>query len=513
MIERMFDLEGPDDGDAAAGPVDGAARLFGVEPDLNGSAEQRLAWTVIQPPSAVTLAVLESLVHVALPQRWRVLAAQAWERQRASATAYAAAAKVAATVVSAGSPHSQDSAEAELALALRRTDGECTYELWHARRLTRFPVVFELLRTGACSPRHGDALIDVTRDLLIDDAIAVDASVGHRAASMTVSGIRRVARKAAAQLDSRAPGDKAKARRRQVGVKCWPQRDGLITIAATMPATDGVAAMVSLNRRADAIRTPDDQRTHGERQVDALLDALGRRSAPVAAETSESPATGGAVVTPAPRRSWLRTEIQVVIDWRSLLGLADNPGELIGYGPIPAADIRAILDTPGTVLRRLVTDPVRGVLVDYGTTRYRPDALLTGLTRARDVTCRYPGCTSNALYCDGEHCVAYPRGSTSAANVCQLCRRHHLRKTFDGFSYTRPDPATGETVLTTPLGFTYRQEPAFYDDVGPDTGDTYAVEAEEAEQRWVPELSTPPANAPPLRDPPDGAHPPEQPPF
>jgi hypothetical protein len=54
-----------------------------------------------------------------------------------------------------------------------------------------------------------------------------------------------------------------------------------------------------------------------------------------------------------------------------------------------------MLSTPGTVLRRLVTDPVTGVLVDYGTSRYRPDTHLSGLTKARDVTCRYPGCTRN----------------------------------------------------------------------------------------------------------------------
>jgi hypothetical protein len=47
-----------------------------------------------------------------------------------------------------------------------------------------------------------------------------------------------------------------------------------------------------------------------------------------------------------------------------------------------------MLAEPGSVLRRLVTDPVTGVLVDYGMTRYRPDAYLSGLTETRDVTCR-----------------------------------------------------------------------------------------------------------------------------
>jgi hypothetical protein len=323
-----------------------------------------------------------------------------------------------------------------------------------------------------------NAFLDLTSDLLTDDVHAVDAECSARAASMTVSGFRRVVRKTAAKLDSRSPLDKKKARRPRIGARCVPQRDGLVTIAATMPAADGIAYMTELNRRAEASRTPDDDRTHGERQIDVLRDAL----------HGQATTTGS-----APSR---RTEIQVVIDWRSLVGLRDDPAELLGYGSITAADVRTMLSEPGTVLRRLVTDPITGVLVDYGKTRYRPDAYLSGMTKARDITCRYPGCTRNAIYCDDEHCDAFPHGDTSAGNVCQLCRKHHRRKTRKTFTYTRPDPATGLTIWTTPLGFTYMQEPASYDESGPDPGDTYLLDPNqadaEADQRWIPPLPPPP---------------------
>jgi hypothetical protein len=162
-----------------------------------------------------------------------------------------------------------------------------------------------------------------------------------------------------------------------------------------------------------------------------------------------------------------------------------------------------MLTEPGTTLRRLVTDPVTGVLLDYGTTRYRPDTHLSGLTKARDVTCRYPGCTRNAIYCDDEHCDAFPHGSTSAGNVCQLCRRHHRRKTAGRFTYSRPDPHTGKTVWTTPLGFTYVQNPASYDESGPDPGDTYWLdEHDEAELRWIPPPPTQPHDNQPPEPPP-----------
>jgi hypothetical protein len=278
----------------------------------------------------------------------------------------------------------------------------------------------------------------------------------------------------------------------------------LITIAATMPAADGIAMATELNRRADATRATDDARTHGERQVDALRNAF-------AVSSTATAGGGGAPVLPS-----RRTEIQIVIDWRSLLGLQDNPAELLGYGSITAADVRAMLLQPGTVLRRLVTDPLTGTLVDCGTTRYRPDAQLSRFTNARDVTCRYPGCTRNAMYCENEHCIVYPNGPTAAGNVCRLCRRHHRRKTRGTFTYTRPDPTTGETLWTTPLGFTYHQEPASYDEDGPDPGDTTWIQrleeaGAEARQRWVP---PPPQPPPPPEEPiPPPIASPEPPPF
>jgi hypothetical protein len=469
----------------------------------DGSAATRLAWALDQRPSAATHAVLESLLDTPLPRDLQVLAAKAWERQLSAMAAAVAATRVAATACR-GAPQEQDDADAELALALRRTDTEMAYQLQQDRQLMTLPVLYSVFRAGECSLRHVSAFLDITRDVRLDDVLAIDEAVSDRAASMTVSGFRRVVRKTTARLDSRSPDDMNEARRPRIGVRCLPQPDGLITVAATMPAADGVALATELNRRADASRTPDDERTHGERQLDALLHAIG--------SAGQTTPAAGDPTAPSPRPS-RRVELHVVIDWRSLLGLRDDPAELIGYGSITADDVRTMLSQPGTTLRRLVTDPVTGVLIDYGTTRYRPDAHLSGLTKARDVTCRYPGCTRNAMYCDDEHCDAFPRGATSAANVCQLCRKHHRRKTAGRVTYTRPDPATGKTVWTTPLGFVYAQEPASYDEAGPDPGNTHWLDDAEAELRWVPPPPIPPPDAadpapPPKQRPPTDRDPP-----
>ncbi len=388
----------------------------------DGTPALQLQWVLDQAPSADTQMVLESLVNRGLPRELQVLAAKAWDRQLAATAGMAAAARVAATTVGAGAgPDGQDDADAELALALRRTDGEMAYQLHDDRALLSLPTLYAVFAAGGCTQRHVSAFLDLTRDLREDDVLAVDAEVSARAASMSCSGFRRVVRKTVARLDTRSEQDKKKARRPRIGARCVPQPDGLVTIAATMPAADGIAYLTELNRRADASRTPDDERTHGERQVDVLTDALHGTTPAASGETSTS-------TTQPSRQPSRRVEIQVVIDHRSLLGLRDDPAELLGYGSITAADVRAMLSEPGTTLRRLVTDPITGVLVDYGKTRYRPDAHLKGLTKTRDVTCRYPGCTRNVIYCDDEHCNPYPDGDTSAGNVCQLCRKHHRRK-------------------------------------------------------------------------------------
>src|SRR5437016_499428 len=121
-VEHMFESQQPgDDGDGEE--TADAGLVHGVLPTPDGSPEQRI-------PSAATQAVLESVAEVVLARDWRVLAAKAWERQRAAVTAWTAAARVTATVLGADAgPAEQDSADAEPALALRRSDRAMAFEL------------------------------------------------------------------------------------------------------------------------------------------------------------------------------------------------------------------------------------------------------------------------------------------------------------------------------------------------------------------------------------------------
>jgi len=157
----------------------------------------------------------------------------------------------------------------------------------------------------------------------------------------------------------------------------------------------------------------------------------------------------------APRRHGRRQQVQFITDLPSLLGLADNPAELLGYGPIPAALVRDRATEADW--RRLIIEPVTGFLLDHGSVIYRPPVELADYMMARDRRCRFPGCNTRATICDVDHNIPAPRGNTSATNCFCLCRRHHRLKTFGGWTVTlQPD---GSCLWTSPGGRQFASDP------------------------------------------------------
>jgi hypothetical protein len=127
--------------------------------------------------------------------------------------------------------------------------------------------------------------------------------------------------------------------------------------------------------------------------------------------------------------------VNVTIDLPTLLGLKDNPGQLAGYGVLPAPIMRALAGEGKW--RRFITDPSTGTLLDYGRDSYQPPQDLVDYLIARDRTCRFPGCRQSAARADIDHAEAWEDGGeTSAANLGALCRRHHRMKTTGGWKLT-----------------------------------------------------------------------------
>jgi hypothetical protein len=90
---------------------------------------------------------------------------------------------------------------------------------------------------------------------------------------------------------------------------------------------------------------------------------------------------------------------------------------------------------------------------------YRPSTALAEFVRARDLTCRFPGCDKPAQVCDIDHTIPYGAGGpTHAANLKLLCRFHHLLKTFYSAWSDRQLP-DGTVIWTAPNGQTYTTTP------------------------------------------------------
>jgi Domain of unknown function (DUF222) len=169
-------------------------------------------------------------------------------------------------------------------------------------------------------------------------------------------------------------------------------------------------------------------------------------------------ARGDWTLRPRSPLSRLRTEVHVTIDLDTLLGLNDNPAHLTGHGPIDAAYARALAHGPDSTWRRLITDPVTGQLLDYGRTRYRPPTALADHVRARDTTCRTPGCPHPATHCDLDHIVPYPAGTTSNDNLHPKCRHHHRLKHEGRWHHAisdNPHHPPHTIILTSPTGQHY----------------------------------------------------------
>jgi hypothetical protein len=139
---------------------------------------------------------------------------------------------------------------------------------------------------------------------------------------------------------------------------------------------------------------------------------------------------------------------------------------LLDGQPIPAKLGRDLAGY-ARVWRRMVTDPVTGHLLDYGTTTYLP-APLRSYVLARDGGCRAPGCTTRAPgRVQLDHATPYPTGPSDPANTGALCTTCHQLKTDRWADITDGQPdgsatwhtAFGQTITIPPRRYLLGTDP------------------------------------------------------
>lgn len=253
----------------------------------------------------------------------------------------------------------------------------------------------------------------------------------------TLSATRVAAKRAVLAID--ADGE----RRRRLAARCTrdvyvvDELDGLSTVIARMATEDAHGVMAAI----DAHARVRDEALVGERRAAAFRDVV---------------LTGGGEGHPR-----MSAHVDITIDLDTLLGLTDEPATLAGSGPVAAEVIRDLLADPevACTMRRLVTDPITGHLLDLGRRSYAIPDRLRAHIQARDVTCRFPGCRRRASRCQIDHAAAWNDGGGSDRdNLGALCVRHHQLKTHTGWTIT-DSRADGSCTWISPQGRAYGHPP------------------------------------------------------
>lgn len=359
----------------------------------------------------------------------------------------------------------------------------------------------ELLERGELDIAQTTAIHRALHDVPVAGCLDVQDVLLGRAPARTPAQLTGDVQRALIALDpGGAAGRVAQAARGRRVERPRALPHGMAGIWAVLPAPEALAVDGELDARARTLRAAGDPRTLDQLRADLFAGTLLGVGSPTCAapprivppalagqtlglpgealgvpgetpglpgEALGLPGDAGAPVgeaTPAdldvvsrPRARARRSQINVTVSLTTLLGLADEPAELAGYGPIDPATARR-LASEGT-WRRIITDPRSGAVLDVGRTRYRPPADLADHVRHRDRACARPGCSASAHTAELDHTVEFHRagGTTSHDNLGPLCRRDHQIKTDGGFALAQEAP--GQFVWRTPTGHRYAYRP------------------------------------------------------
>ncbi len=280
-----------------------------------------------------------------------------------------------------------------------------------ARFLRRHDRTRKALAAADVAPAHVDAVARVAtgpRAELFGDheETLLDAAV----TTLAISDFETVTRRWRWLADDFIDGRDAARVHEARHLHLSPTLGGSVRIDGMLDPEGGAWLIAAIDRRS----TPDPKdaphrRSAAQRRADALVDLAREKSG------------GGS--------SAARTELLVHVDVETLTGIgrldADQARcDLDGHGPVAPATIRRL--ACDATFRRIVID-ARGVVLDVGRATQIVSPAQRRAVIARDRHCVFPGCERPARWSDIHHVVAWDQGGpTDLANLCLLCRRHHV---------------------------------------------------------------------------------------
>jgi len=448
-----------------------SAAALGSNTDLNARVVALLA----AYPGIKTLTALVAIDPNELTQGARIDYLSALERQSAWLQAVMQRAIVAVAGSDPSTPEKPwdgiDDAEREdVAAALRLSGSTAQMRIDVARTLVNhLPNTCSALAMGEISASHATVIAKETANAIRDgiSELAIYKIEERALAHAEFHTPGQVANKVRTTIAQLAPAefeevvDRARETRR---VSCYNEADGMATVVAILPAQDAQTVMKSIEAyilkmneidekkraAADHKHANSSSASNSSSATDtwSLLSADNKRADALTAILSQ--ALAGNVDEVRPHRR--PVTVNVTIDLPTLLGLAENPGQLSGYGAIPASVARELASD--ATWKRFITDPQTGNLLDYGREKYEPPQALVDFLLARDRTCRFPGCRQPASRTDIDHAQSWESGGeTKLENLGLLCRRHHRLKTHGRWALV--SNSDGSCEWTSPVGKSY----------------------------------------------------------
>lgn len=439
------------------------------------------------------LAMLDSLVTSLVETRSAIAAMQALELTLLAA-AEALADEQTSRLAAADAREAEmprRTIAAEIGTATRANDRTVQRRMGEASALTRdFPEVVSALGSGRIERSHAAVILD-TGGSMTDAAARADfeRAAVSLAERETPGRLRSLLRSLAARLDPMSIDFRHSRAKERRGVWVQDLDDGMAQLIATLPAAVAHAIRDRLTRFAHVVIDARETASASDWGVGAGEEGATVHEAERAVPEAEGavPDAGSVVpegvsgAGPADRRSieQVRADVladlllsgdptaaprsptpivgtvQVVVPVLTLIGVGEEPAEIVGHAPIDAATARRLAGSaPGW--DRILTHPVTSAVLAVD--RYRPSEDQRRMLRARDERCRFPGCRMPVHRCDIDHTIDAARGGpTETCNLAHLCRRHHTLK--HASDWTVRQRADGTLEWASPTGRIHLDEP------------------------------------------------------
>jgi hypothetical protein len=431
-----------------------------------------------------------------------------------------------------GDPAPGEQLDAEVGLALTLTQCAAARLQDLALGVTRLPGVIAALSRGRIDQPKAAVIADETAALDRVTAAAVAAVVIPDAPGQTTGQLRAAVRMYVRFADPEAAQRRKETAQKRARVELWPEAAGTCALAGRdLPPAFALAADKHLSAAARWLRAHGAEGSLSQLRARAYLTLLTGQPLDILLPASGDPAPRGSIPPPGTSRPEaggpgldgtgspvLAGSVNLTLPLATWLGWAQSPGLVPGFGPLDAADSRALAGMltahpatrwcltltdqagrplahgcaraspgpPATGPPRPATGPPRpatgrpgpavlawlaaldlvplsGGPCDHtgASPGYRPPWRMAHLARVRNPTCTHPGCRHPAARADLDHTVPHHLGGvTCLCNLGPRCRRHHQIKQAAGWAVTQPTPGT--FITTTPAGRRYPTAAARY---------------------------------------------------